>query len=65
MISVEYNGTEYQGRLIYLQAIEETARDFDGNCTVVRNKGYDLTLMDANGGIIYLVIKDLGQIRFM
>lgn len=56
MIEVEYCGSVYSGRLISLTAIESEI-EVDG-CNVIKNKAYDLVLMDANGAVIYLLIED-------
>ena len=64
MIEVMYQGTVYSGRLICLQAIEQSFQCPDGTETYL-NVGYDLTLMDANGAIIYLLIENPDCITFL
>ena len=64
MIEVEYQGSVYSGRLICLQAIEKSFYSPDGIETY-KNIGYDLTLMDANGAIIYLLIDSPTCITFL
>ena len=64
MIEVEYQGSIYAGRLISLQAIEKTFTNPDGT-EIFMNVGYDLTLMDANGAIIYLLIDSPNCITFI
>lgn len=61
MIEINYNGTEYFGRLISIVAVEDEFRDADGVVTYV-NKGYDVTFMDAFGAIIYLFLGTLDSI---
>lgn len=63
MITVNYQGTQYSGRLISLQAVEDIFRCPDGT-EIYQNKAYDLTLMDANGAIIYLLIDNPQCISF-
>lgn len=64
MIEVNYQGTIYSGRLICLQAVEQSFFSPDGVETF-KNVGYDLTLMDANGAIIYLLIDSPTCITFL
>ncbi|MBO4543553.1 MAG: hypothetical protein J5725_10285 [Bacteroidales bacterium] len=64
MIEVLYQKTTYVGRLICLQAVEDSHYLEDGT-EVVKNIGYDLTLMDANGAIIYLLIDSPECITFL
>lgn len=64
MIEVSFQGTVYSGRLICLQAIEKSFTSPDGIETF-KNVGYDLTLMDANGAIIYLLIDSPTCITFL
>ena len=63
MITVNYGGTQYCGRLIDLRAVEDVFHCPDGT-DIYKNKAYDLTFMDANGAIIYLLIYDLSCVIF-
>lgn len=67
MVQIDFNGTLYSGRLISIQAIEDIRRTYINNHyeDVYENVGYDLTLMDAFGAVIYLQIKDLNTIQFV
>ena len=67
MVEVNYNGTVYSGRLVRLEAIEDVTRTLINNHyeDVYENTGYDLTLMDAFGAILYLQLKDLSNVSFL
>lgn len=64
MIRVTYNGSVYDGRLIAIHAVEDKSSLPNGDI-VYDNKAYDVTIMDAFGAIIYLLITDLNAIEFV
>ena len=63
MVSVSYNGTVYEGRLVSINALTEEAVD-ERYSLVVRNIGYSVVLVDAFGATIKLCVMDLRDITF-
>lgn len=64
MISVNFQGTVYTGRLIYIEAITDTSKDKDGT-VYFTNVGYIVKLMDAFGAEIKIAVDDLKCIIFI
>lgn len=63
MVTINYDNTIYTGRLISIQAIEQSFLGEDGR-NVIKNAGYDVVIMDAFGAIIYVLVDDLSCISW-
>lgn len=63
MVTINYDNTIYTGRLISIQAIEQSFLG-EGGRNVIKNAGYDVVIMDAFGAIIYVLVDDLSCISW-
>lgn len=64
MVKISYNGTFYEGRLVYLDPMTKTYTGEDGS-SVYKNVAYRITIMDAFGAVISLTLPNLYCIEFV